>query len=78
MKDIEFSKDEKDRLVDQVQRYLSTELDCEAGQFDTEFFVDFIIKELAPKLYNQGLLDAQAVLSDKIDQIIETISELER
>ena len=47
MKDIEFSKDEKDRLVDQVQRYLSTELDCEAGQFDTEFFVDFMTRPKA-------------------------------
>ncbi len=72
------STNEKAHLVAKIQDYLQTELDCEAGQFDTEFFLDFLTKELAGHYYNQGLYDAQAILTDKIDNINEAISELEQ
>jgi uncharacterized protein (DUF2164 family) len=78
MKDNTLSTNEKARLVEKVQHYLLTELDCDAGQFDTEFFLDFLTKELKGYYYNQGLYDAQAILSNKIDHINEAISELEQ
>ena len=78
MKNINISPDEKSRLIAKIQDYLQTELDCEAGQFDTEFFLDFLMKELGGHYYNQGLQDAQTILSDKIDHINESISELEQ
>jgi len=77
MRKSKLSTDEKARLVAKIQHYLQTELDCEAGQFDTEFFLDFLDKELAGHYYNQGLYDAQTILANKIDHINEAISELE-
>lgn len=77
MKENKLSIDEKARLVAKIQNYLQTELNCEAGQFDTEFFLDFLTKELAGHYYNQGLQDAQTILAEKIDYINEAISELE-
>jgi len=78
MKEISFSADEKSRLVTKIQHYLQSELDCEAGQFDTEFFLDYPTKELAGHYYNQGLFDAQTILATKIEHINEAISELEQ
>ncbi len=78
MKKSKLSNDEKARLVAKIQHYLQTELNCEAGQFDTEFFLDFLTKELAGHYYNQGLFDAQTILANKIDHINEAISELEQ
>jgi len=78
MKDNSLSANEKSRLVERIQHYLLTELDCDAGQFDTEFFLDFLTKELKGYYYNQGLYDAQAILSNKIEDINEAISELEQ
>lgn len=78
MKDNDLSENEKARLVEKVQHYLLTELDCDAGQFDTEFFLSFLTKELKGYYYNQGLYDAQAILANKIDHINEAISELEQ
>lgn len=78
MKERNLTKNEKAHLVEKIQRYLHTELDCDAGQFDTEFFLDFLTKELKGYYYNQGLQDAQAILASKIDDINETISELEQ
>ncbi len=77
MTKITLSTDEKANVVAKIQRYLQDELDCEAGQFDTEFFLDFLNKELAPVYYNQGLFDAQTILANKIETINEAISEIE-
>ena len=78
MRDKDFSTNEKARLVEKIQHYLLTELECDAGQFDTEFFLDFLTKELKGHYYNQGLYDAQAILANKIEHINELISELEQ
>ena len=78
MSKIKLKKKKKSRLIVKIQHYLQTELNCEAGQFDTEFFLDFLNKELASHYYNQGLYDAQTILSNKIDDINEAISELEQ
>lgn len=78
MKNNDLSTTEKTRLVEKIQHYLLTELDCEAGQFDTEFFLNFLTKELKGHYYNQGLYDAQAILANKIDHINEAIGELEQ
>ena len=66
------------RLIAKIQDYLQVEFDCEIGQFDTEFFLDFLTKELAGHYYNQGLYDAQTILANKIEHINEAISELEQ
>ena len=54
MKKNDLSTNEKAYLVEKIQRYLHTELDCDADQFDTEFFLDFLTKELKGYYYNQG------------------------
>lgn len=78
MKLSNFPINDKSILITKIQHYLQTELECEVGQFDTDFFVDFLAKELGGYYYNQGIQDAQAILSSKIDDINEAISELEQ
>ncbi|UTW13571.1 DUF2164 domain-containing protein [Marinobacterium rhizophilum] len=75
---IEFSKDEKAALVLQVQRYFRDELDQDLGQFDAEFLLDFFSEKMGVYYYNRGLLDAQAVLSGRLDDMLEAISEIEK
>ncbi len=78
MSDIEFSKDEKELLVQKVQLYFSEKLDQEIGQFDAEFLLNFFSKEIGVYFYNQGLNDAQAVLSSRLESIVEAIYEIEK
>ena len=54
------------------------ELDVELGQFDADFLLDFISKEMGSLYYNQGLYDAQTVLADKMDSIVEAVYQLEQ
>ena len=78
MSTIEFSKAQKDALVLKLQRYFEGELDQELGQFDADFLLDFIAKEMGASYYNQGLYDAQAILNDKVADISDAIYEIEK
>lgn len=69
--------DDKTVLVNKIQNYLQDEFDCEVGQFDAEFFLDFLTTELGAHFYNQGLYDSQTILAKKIDDINDAITELE-
>ncbi len=57
---------------------MSSELDLELGQFDADFLIDFISKEMGSLYYNQGLYDAQAVLVDRMDSLTDAIYQLEK
>jgi uncharacterized protein (DUF2164 family) len=78
MAEIEFSKAEKDTIVQKIQDYLNDELDIEIGQFDAEFLLDFFSKEVGAYYYNQGLQDARAVISAKLIDVDEAIYEIEK
>jgi len=78
MSKIEFSKDEKAVLVSRLQRYFNDELDYEIGQFDADFLLDFIAKEMGAYFYNQGLADAQTVVEKRMQDVTEGIYELEQ
>tara|TARA_R110001592_G_scaffold5492_2_gene30259 strand:- start:1513 stop:1767 length:255 start_codon:yes stop_codon:yes gene_type:complete len=76
--EIKFSAEEKLAISQKVQRYVADELDLEIGQFDAEFLLDFFAQEIGEYFYNRGLYDAQAVLEKKIEEIGESILQLEK
>ena len=78
MSNIEFSKEEKTVIIEQLQEYFRDELDQDLGNFDAEFLLNFILKELGPYFYNRGLYDAQAVLHKSMDSVIEAIYTIEK
>jgi uncharacterized protein (DUF2164 family) len=78
MPPIELPKETRDILARGLSRYLKDELDLEVEGFDAVFLADFITEQLGPYFYNQGLADAQALLSRKTDEIVEAIYQLEK
>ncbi|AWL52994.1 TPA: DUF2164 domain-containing protein [Klebsiella pneumoniae] len=58
MNDIELSQAQRDLLRDRLSKYCAEIFDLELEQFDAEFFVDFIAKELGPLFYNAGIEEA--------------------
>ena len=78
MADITFSSDEKAIIVRKIQRYFSEELRQEIGRFDAEFLLDFFATEVGGYFYNRGLYDAQALLSDKLEDMQDAIFQLEQ
>ncbi len=78
MSTIEFSKDEKEIIVQKIQLYFSEELNQDIGQFDAQFLLDFFSEEVGPYFYNRGLYDAQTILESRLESISEAICELEK
>jgi uncharacterized protein (DUF2164 family) len=78
MAKIEFNKDEKEVLTRKIQLYFNQELNQQIGQFDAEFLLDFFTEEVGAFYYNRGLMDAQAVIQDRVETIADAIFELEK
>ncbi|HET6970107.1 MAG TPA: DUF2164 domain-containing protein [Phenylobacterium sp.] len=78
MSKIELPKETQDALARALSKHLKDELDLEVTGFDAVFLLDFITERLGPHFYNQGLADAQAFLAKKLDEIGESIWQLEK
>ena len=78
MNEIKFSSEEKQQIVQKVKAYFRDELNQEIGGFDAEFLIDFFATEVGSYFYNRGLYDAQHLLTQKIDEVTESILELEK
>ena len=72
-----FSDIEKAEIIAKVQKYFDRELGQDIGRFDAEFLLDFFAREIGNYFYNQGLYDAQAILSAKLDDLNDAIYQLE-
>lgn len=77
MKRIEFSKEQKQSIVDKLKKYFDAELNQDIGQFEAEFLIDFISDTLGGYYYNQGLLDARVAIRSKLDDLESEIESLE-
>jgi uncharacterized protein (DUF2164 family) len=78
VKPIEFSKDERAAATGKLRDYFARELDQELGQLPAEMLLDFIGKEIGGAFYNRGLHDAQQLVQQKAEDIVEALYGLER
>ena len=63
---ISVSEDAKKQSIASIRRYFREELEQDVGDLKATLFVEFILKEIAPMVYNQAIADAQAYLSDRV------------
>ncbi len=78
MSKIEFSKEQREAMVQKLQRYFDHELEQELGQFDAEFLLDFFSKEIGAHYYNRGLHDARAIFESRVESIDDEIYAIEK
>ncbi|QDP01059.1 DUF2164 domain-containing protein [Thalassotalea sp. PS06] len=78
MSEITFTNEQKAVLVEKLQTYFENELDQEIGQFDAEFLLDFVSKEMGSYYYNRGLEDARTIVAAKLDTIDDEIYAIEK
>jgi uncharacterized protein (DUF2164 family) len=78
MSRIEFDKETRDLLSRGIRRRLKDTLEVEIDPFDALDLLDFLSETLGPYYYNQGLHDAQAIVKDRVDAIIEDIYVIEK
>jgi len=78
VKPVEFSKDERAAATGKLRDYFARELDQELGQLPAEMLLDFIGKEIGGAFYNRGVRDAQQLVQQKAEDIVEALYGLER
>ena len=52
--------------VASIKRYFAEELDQEIGDLQAGLLLDFILREIAPTVYNGAISDAQTYLRDRV------------
>lgn len=78
MADQTFSPEERTELLRVLRDWSAQELDRELGGFEAEFLLDFVTEKLGAYYYNRGLLDARALLEQRIETIGDALYELEK
>lgn len=71
-------KEEKKQLVQSVQAYFEEERSETIGDLAAEQFIDFMLKELGPFIYNKAITDARLLVSEKFNQMEDELYTLEK
>lgn len=67
---IELSKDKEKHMLNAIKRYFSEERDEDLGDLASTLILQFIIEELGPEFYNQGVYDAHRYMSDRCEDML--------
>ena len=78
MADITFTREQTQRMARKIQHYLEQEHCIELEDFDAEFLLEFISRELGAHYYNQGINDAIAQVEAKMLDITDSVLWLEK
>jgi len=78
MMKVKLPKEDKSRIINNVQAYFELERSETIGDLAAEQLIDFMLNELGPYLYNQAITDARAVLHEKINQLDDELYILEK
>ena len=74
---ITLDKDTTNRALSSLRRYCAEELDIELRELPATLFLEFILKEIGPTIYNQALGDAQSFLRDRVADLEDACHEPE-
>ena len=53
-------------LVASIKRYAKENLDEEMGDLKAGLFLDYVLREIGPSIYNRAIADAQAYFTDRV------------
>ena len=63
---ITLTEDAQRQAIASLKRYLAEELDQDVGDLKAGLLLEFILKEIAPSVYNAAIGDAQTFLRDRV------------
>lgn len=72
---IELSKSEEQAAITSLQKYAREEFDQELGDLRAKLFLNYLMKEIAPFAYNQGVRDAETYFRAKVEDLPATCFE---
>jgi uncharacterized protein (DUF2164 family) len=69
---IKLIKDKEVQLIKSIKHYFEENMESEIGDLKSSLLLDYFIKEIGPSIYNQAILDAQTVMTDKVNDLDST------
>ena len=63
---IELNKEVQTAAVASIQRFFTERLETAIGNLQAREVLDYVLKEIAPSIYNQAISDAQQHLQAKV------------
>lgn len=67
---IELTKEKRKDMISAIKNYFYNEREEELGDLASSLILDFIIEELAPEFYNQGVYDSYKYMNDRIEDLL--------
>jgi len=71
-------RDERQRLVGDLQAWFQAERGERIGELAAELLIDFFQTGAGKAWYNRGVQDAQAVLRDRMERLVDDVDLLRR
>ncbi|RYD68088.1 MAG: DUF2164 domain-containing protein [Verrucomicrobiaceae bacterium] len=74
---IHLTPDQRKQAIQSIGRFLEEELEQDIGEMQAGFLLNYILTEIAPIAYNQGVSDARRFFDEKLQDLSGTCFEHE-
>lgn len=61
--------DTQKQILASIKRYVAETFDQDIGDLKAGLFLDYVLKEIAPSVYNQAISDAQAYFTARTQDL---------
>lgn len=69
VRQVTLDKEKREKLISEIQEYFLVERDEELGNLAAGFILDFIIENIAPTFYNQGIRDSIKYMNERVEDL---------
>ena len=69
MQSIVLRKEVEEEIIKQIKSFSLTDRDEEISDFKASLYLDFILKEIGPYIYNQAVDDAYQLMLKKLEDL---------
>jgi uncharacterized protein (DUF2164 family) len=68
---IKMSKEKRKDMISAIKNYFQNERGEQLGDLASSLILDFIIEDLAPEFYNEGVFDSYKHMNNRIEELLE-------
>lgn len=67
---IKLTNEKRQEMISAIKEYFYEEREEELGDLASSMILNFIIEELAPEFYNQGVYDSYKYMNDRVEDLL--------
>lgn len=67
---IKFTEERKEKMISAIKNYFYDEREEELGDLASNKILNFIIEEIAPEIYNQGVSDSYHFMDERLEDVL--------